>query len=139
MWMITVSFGSNSCPLLFKTVEAAQAAWNKIAISPPFQFAPDSQSMENLRLQQGLTVMTPVLIQDDFGRSIFIATLNGAVFEDMNAAQEGQIEIGLHQARGQVKAQQRGASDPVLQAAHRLQQGGPAILSPGMGPNGRMF
>jgi hypothetical protein len=132
MHMITVSFGSSSCPLLFKTKEAAEAAWEAITT---LRFSPvESGSMESMR-QPNAQYATRVT--DDFGRQVCIWNLNGAIMEDMAVAQEGQIEVGLHQARTQVKANQRGQNDPTLRASQLAQ--GPAMINPGLNGNGRMF
>lgn len=144
MHMITVSFGSNSCPLLFKTAEAAEFAWAKLTQIPIMNPPPSADaSMEAWRGMVRPTAVgigsIPIDVSDDFGRHVIIVNnFNGAIMEDMAVAQEGQIEIGLHQARTQVKAQQRGSQDPVLRAA-QMQQQSPAMIHPGLNGNGRMF
>ena len=134
MWLINIAFGSSTCALLFKTEEAAKAAW-EIVSKPTTNVGPDA--VDSYQLGRGSPFWKPILVSDDFGRHCFVNNILGATLEDMNAAQEGQIEVGLHQARGQVKAQQRGSADPIIQNAQRMHAQGPAILSP-MG-NGRGF
>lgn len=137
MHMITVSFGSSACPLLFKTEEAAKKAWDMLM--PSFQNIgqPQASTMESLR--NGVPTITAhhALITDDFGRQVYLTGLNfaGAILEDLDVSKEGQIEQALHNARAQAQAQQRAQSDPKLTAGRQ----GPAILSPMGAGNGRMF
>lgn len=144
MHLITVAYGVSACQLLFKTEDAAKAAWDKLCLEPPMMFKGDGiteQTMETLR-KPGARVASnstveyvkiPVHVQDDFGRQFF-GTVIGAVFENLDLSKEGQIEQALHNAHTQAQAQKRAQTDPKLGGAR-----GPAILSPMGGGNGRVF
>lgn len=75
---------------------------------------------------------------DDFGSSFCAATptaVTAVILEDLDKSQMAQVEMGLHQARTQAKAQTMAMADPKLAAAIRAQQmgaGGPAVYRPGM-------
>jgi hypothetical protein len=114
MHSLTICFGpaATAWTLLFKNAESAVAASKQIS--------------------NGDTVI------DDFGQAIGITSpmIHGIAIEDMDLAQEAQIERGLHQARTQAKAQKEAMDDPVIKDSIRRQQMGPAVFQPGM-PNGR--
>lgn len=116
MFSLTIAFGNISCPLLFKTKERADTAWNLVDQWNTHKFMANNA---NRMLE----------LDDDFGRWIRTDNLTGAVMEDLELSKEGAIETALHQARLQHGAQKRAATDPVLRSG--LAMGGqPAMLSP---------
>jgi hypothetical protein len=102
--------------LMFKTKEAAEKAWNSIAM---------------LNADPG----NVVVISDDFGQRVLLtlAKFIGAVLEDLSLTRLAHIERYLHEARTRAKAQQDAHADPVLRTAAMAQ--GPSMISPmGNGP-----
>ena len=125
MFTITVVFGNVSAALMYRDRDVAQRSWSALTKNIPIDRYPAITSSEELT------------ISDEFGRSIYLPTgmLYGAILEDMNSSTEATIEISMHNARTQVKAQKRASSDPELRAA---QMGhGPSVLTPMGGMNGR--
>jgi hypothetical protein len=68
------------------------------------------------------------IIADDFGqKAVFKAeTAHGAMLEDMEIAEEARIYRSLANARGEIKARQRAATDPVIRSASQ----GPSVIQP---------
>lgn len=129
MHLITIAYGVSACQLLFKTKEAATAAWDKLTTHEI-----SAISLDQLRTVGGGQMFKPAHVQDDFGRQFF-GTVAGAVIEDLDQSAQGQIEQMLHNARTQKQANDQANHDPKLGGAAR----GPAILSPMGAGNGRMF
>lgn len=73
---------------------------------------------------------------DDFGSSFCVAVptaITAVVLEDLDKSVMAAVEMGLHNARAQAKAQKLAMADPVIAASLRAQgQGGPAVYRPGM-------
>ncbi len=67
-------------------------------------------------------------ITDDFGQhgSFRSDSVHGVLLEDVDLVEEARIYRSLANARGEVKARQRAATDPVIRAA----QNGPAVMTP---------
>ncbi len=123
MFTITVVFGNASASLMYRDRDKAAAIWAVLSKKTVDTY-PMMTSGE-------------MVIADEFGREIYLPPnmLYGAIFEDMNSSTEATIEVSMHNARTQVKAQKRASSDPELRAA---QMGhGPSVLTPMGGMNGR--
>jgi hypothetical protein len=105
MYSLTIHFGPNAMTwmFLFKEKENASAGWKNIV----------GDSLD---------------ITDDFGQRAVIKlnSIHGSVLEDLDLTEEARIYRSLANARGEVKARQRAATDPVLRTA----QNGPAVISP---------
>ena len=73
-------------------------------------------------------------IEDDFGQigDIKAPTIHGRMLENLDESLVAYVEMALHNARVQSKAQQRAEGDPTINRQMR----GPAVLTPNM--NGRM-
>lgn len=121
MHLITIVFGSasTSWALLFKDEEKAKTVREGLAKAREFA--------------KGVFTTT-----DDFGQTadILVSSIHGVMLENLDESQLASIERGLHQARGQAKAQKLARTDPVLSSFN--QGGGPAVLTP-QGMNGRGF
>ena len=121
MFQITITFGSvgTQWALLFREESLARAVWQKLSLDGTPQ----------------------ICIDDDFGQSVQIkrAIISGIMFEELEKSQLAHIEIGLHRARVQARAQQMAASDPVLRTAQQFGPRGPAVMTPFEGSrfNGR--
>ncbi len=124
MFTITVVFGNVSASLMYRDFEKAATTWALLAKKTVDTYP--------------LTTNGEMTITDEFGREIYLPPnmLYGAIFEDLNQAAEANIEASVHSARTQVKAQKRANSDPELRAA-QMGHGGPAVLTPMGGMNGR--
>lgn len=107
MHTLSICFGCAVWPLLYKTKEAAEIAYN----------AANTGSGDI-----GLT--------DDFGQTVTIkpGSLHGLMLEDMDQTKMAHIERAMHQQRMQVLAQKTAQTDPALRAAAMMQ--GPGILDP---------
>jgi len=112
MFSLTVCFGPTNMvwALLFK--EKAKA----------FQYHLDISAAMNRDAPGTL------IAEDDFGQSITIVLtdVHGIALEDLDQIEEARILRSLANARGEVKARQRAATDPVIRQA----QQGPAVISP---------
>ena len=108
MYSLTVVFGTPTTTwrLLFKNKEGADQANGLLSDHP----------MQDMR------------VSDDFGQTVNIraSTIHGRMLENLEESQLAYVEMALHNARVQAKAQTRAGSDPVLRSAQR----GPAVLSP---------
>ncbi len=115
MYNITVIVGTIPWSLMFKTKESAEVA-NDILSHREHEY---------------------VVVEDDFGHKLDARTLSisGFIFEDMEQTKMAHVERALHQTRLQHLAQRAAESDPMLRAG--MMRGGPAILQPSFGPNGR--
>ncbi|MFA5902209.1 MAG: hypothetical protein WC829_24215 [Hyphomicrobium sp.] len=124
MHSLTIWFGpaATSIVLLYKEEEKACVVYNAFT------------EHQVLHAEKGSLIGS-----DDFGQNFSIAIdgISGMLLEDMALSQEAAIERGLHQARSQAKAQKLAMTDPIISASLRQQQMGPAVLAPGMMPNGR--
>lgn len=116
MYSLTVTFGPGPTVwrFLFRTKERAES------------YSAVSSMIPNNDLH----------IEDDFGQvgDIKAPTIHGRMLENMDELLLAYVEMALHNARVQSKAQTRAESDPALNRMTR----GPAVLTPGMGGNGRM-
>jgi hypothetical protein len=113
MYSLSIHFGpSQMCwAFLFKDKDRAEQAFRTAA---SLEIAGQSSAFQ---------------IADDFGQNGMFnySGVHGILLEDMDVSQEAAIQRGLHQARGQAKAQSRAGSDTTLRT---LSAGrGPAILS----------
>jgi hypothetical protein len=126
MHSLTISFGPTGTmwQLMFKTEEAAQVAFDIL-----------STDEKNQDLYNPATVRTRVRLIDDFGQKLILTLqeIHGYVLEDMDISAGAHIERALHQTRMQGKAQRLAEADASIRQAGR----GPAILSPGINPNGQ--
>lgn len=114
MFLVTI-FAGVPWKLLFKTEEGAKKAFEALT-------AHDTNNAQ---------------IEDDFGSTFCTANISGIaaiVLEDLSKSIMAQVELGLHQARAQAKAQTMAIADPTISAAIRAQGmgGGPAVYRPGM-------
>ncbi len=105
MFSLTIHFGPNALQwqFLFKEKENASAGWKNIV----------GDSLD---------------ITDDFGQRgvIKLDSIHGSLLEDLDVVEQARIERSIINARGEVKARQRAATDPVIRAA----QNGPAVMTP---------
>lgn len=117
MHSLTICFGPTGTvwTLLFKDADNMKAAEDRMKTDPA---AEDHFS-----------------IGDDYGQFITVKRehIVAVLREDLDQSQLAQVERGLHQARSQAKAQTRAMQDPVIKESLRLQQQGPAVMSP-LGP-----
>jgi hypothetical protein len=108
MYSLTVVFGTpaTSWRFLFRSKEKAEQAIGLISDHP-------TQDLH---------------IADDFGQSADIKalTIHGRMLENLDESQNAYVEMALHNARVQAKAQERAKADPAIRAAQR----GPAVLAP---------
>jgi hypothetical protein len=108
MYSLTIHFGPNAMvwSFLFKDKERADQAY-------------------------GTATMTKedFTIDDDFGQhGFFIASWrSGVLLEDMDLVEEARIYRSLANARGEVKARKRAATDPVIREGINA---GPSVLQP---------
>src|ERR1700757_3314573 len=105
MWTVNVFLKGLATPvsLGFKTEDACERVFTRIA------------------------ELNEELVVDDFGKTFWLGSVEDivAITTDVVEKQlEFQGEIGILQARAQVKAQQKAASDPVLKFAGAMQGGG---------------
>lgn len=121
MFSMTISFGNAGTQLLFKTKETFDAAKEKYRSSKATSFEGDE-----------------LHLIDDYGIEVMVkrSALHGAMFEDMDQSKLGHVERGLHQARLQIAADKAGMAAPDIAAHMRGRMQGPAVLAPGIGPNG---
>ena len=116
MYSLTVTFGPGPTVwrFLFRTKERADS-YNAVHSMMP------SQDLH---------------IEDDFGQTGDIKALqiHGRMLENMDESMLAYVEMALHNARVQSKAQSRAEGDSTI----NLQRRGPAVLTPTMGGNGRM-
>lgn len=112
MHRITVVFGSSGTQFFYSDRANAERAFD---------------SLEAAKKAQGTTVS----IADEYGQRacLDVAAIHGYVLENLEESKLAHIELGLHQARMQAKANEMGRVDPVLRTA-AMHQGGMPILSP---------
>ena len=108
MYSLTIHFGPNAMvwSFLFKEKEKAEAAHIKV-----------TEAIKN-ELMAG--------VEDDFGQAAVMGAISGYMLEDLDLVEEARIYRSLANARGEVKARQRAATDPVIRTA----QQGPSVLAP---------
>ena len=117
MFSLTIIFGTSPNPwvLLFKPKEAAEAA------------------MDAYRVNGKTTTWegSDFMAVDDFGQVAAInrTAIHGVLFEDLDQSKMVAIELGLHRARTQARAEQMASGDPILKAAS-MRQAGNAMLTP---------
>jgi hypothetical protein len=114
MYSLTIAFGETPAMwrLLFKTEEAARAAWTKAA---------DPNHM-------GFNVT------DDYGQTCSVNRSVGLMLEDLDQSKLAGVEMQMHTWRMQAAAQARGHAEAELRPLRTNPQG-PSVLVPGM--NGR--
>ena len=117
MHKLTIVFGPTGTvwPLMFKTEEAAKAAY---ALVNEAVFTADSFELF-----------------DDFAQSVRIRAgqTQGAMLEDLEVSKLAHVEHQMHVWRVQALSQQTATTDPMLRAAAARQ--GPAVITP-QGANG---
>jgi hypothetical protein len=117
MYSLTIHFGPNAMvwSFLFKEKEKAEAA-RCHAIECGLLESPDN-----------------FMIEDDFGQqaSFSARSVHGIMLEDLALVQEARIFRSLDNARGEIKAKQRAATDPIIRSA----QQGPGVIAPNFGRN----
>jgi hypothetical protein len=111
MYSLTIHFGPNavSWQFLFKEKEKAEAA--------------------ELKAKAWVADFPYFTIEDDFGQSgnFTHTTVHGVLLEDMDLVEEARIYRSLANARGEVKARKRAATDPVIREGMNA---GPSVLQP---------
>lgn len=112
MYSLTIHFGPNAVVWSFLFKEKEKAFQNHLDISAALN----------------RDVPGTLILQDDFGQhvTIVLSQVHGIMFEDMEAVMEARIFRSLENARGEIKAKQRAATDPVIRSA----QQGPSVLQP---------
>lgn len=117
MFSLTIAFGETPAMwrLLFKTEEAARAAYSQLTYDPN-------------------TRRPSINAIDDFGQSCCANEIIGCMLEDLNQSKIANVEMMLHNARTQAQAQIQARSEPALRQAGG---GGPGVFVPNMG-NGRL-
>lgn len=78
------------------------------------------------------TPHTKVIFDDDFGQhaEIEASCIKGVMLENLDESRMAAVEMGLHQARVQAKAQELAKTDPILRAAMTANSRGPSVLTP---------
>lgn len=109
MYSLSICFGPTGMTwaFLFKEKEQAETAYEKAIWDHEFFW-----------------------ISDDFGQKGWFvrSSTHGVMLEDLDLTDEAKILRSLANARNEVKARQRAATDPVIRTA--AQQGGPSVLTP---------
>ncbi len=115
MYSLTINFGptGTAWAFLFKEKEAAQGAYRSV-----------SESISN-----GLMVA----LQDDFGQTGTMGSVNGYVIEDLDQIEAARIYRSLAEERLKVKLMTAAKSDPVIGEAIRRSQGAPVLTPMGGG------
>jgi len=110
MYSLSIHFGPNAVvwAFLFKDKERAQQAYRNI----------------NSAIDKGRMV----LIEDDFGQIGTVGSVTGYLLEDLELTDEAKILRSLANARCEVKARQRAATDSVIRSG--MQNQGPSVLQP---------
>ena len=113
MFRLSVVFGKQDTnwAFLYKTKEAAQAVVDAHVASPHTRW----------------------IIKDDFGQTASVPDANMASYmlEELDVSRMAAVEMALHQARIQAKAQEMAKTDPVLKTA--MNSRGPSVLTPQYG------
>jgi hypothetical protein len=111
MYSLTIHFGPSAMvrSLLFKEKEKADSAFNTA----------------DCAIVDGNVAFR---VEDDFGQiAVFAAgAATGIMLEDTEQVMEARIFRSLDNARGEIKAKQRAATDPVIRSA----QQGPSVIAP---------
>jgi hypothetical protein len=112
MYSLTIHFGPNamSWALLFKDKERAFSYYSAYETA------------------KGRNLPGRYILEDDFGQhlSLELNSVHGILLEDLDLVEEARILRSLANARGEVKARQRAATDPTIRQA----QQGPSVLQP---------
>lgn len=118
MFCITVALGNVSWRLVYKDEERAREIWETLS-----KISPEPK--------------TALKFEDDFGQCLvgIFDSIHGLMFEDLEKSALADIELRLHNARIQAKAQKLASADPSLRPP---MMGNPAILNP-MGNGSRPF
>jgi hypothetical protein len=115
MYSLTIHFGPNAMcwALLFKEEAKAGEAYNAY-VSWKMNGASDGA----------------LIGSDDFGQSYAIpfSEIHGVLLEDLDLVEEARIQRSLYNARGEVKARQRAATDAVIRQGMGNQ--GASVLTP---------
>ena len=110
MYSLSIHFGPNAIvwAFMFKEKEKAVAAL----------------ACAKLAIYEGAAFE----LDDDFGQSavFHMGDTSGVMLEDLDLVEEARILRSLANARGEVKARTRAATDPVIRQA----QNGPSVLQP---------
>jgi len=71
-----------------------------------------------------------IKIEDDFGQRAVIkpSTVHGWILEDLDLTDEAKILRSLANARNEIKARTRAATDPTIRQG--MNQQGPSVISP---------
>ena len=115
MYSLTICFGPTAMvwAFLFKEKEKAEA----------------SLALVN-NWAEANSKMVHFTIVDDFGQEAFFIykAVHGAILEDLDLTDEAKIIRSLANARNEVKARKRAATDPVIREG--MNQQGPSVISP---------
>jgi hypothetical protein len=113
MYSLTIHFGPNAMvwSFLYKDEKKAQSLFN------------------NVQNAIGSGKELGGIITDDFGQTSYIdaKSISGVLLEDMDLVEEARIYRSLANARGEVKARKRAATDPVIREGMNA---GPSVLQP---------
>jgi len=108
MYSLSIHFGPNAMvwAFLFKEKEKADTVYEKLVTG-------DSSIVH--------------VVEDDFGqRGVIQGEIHGSLLEDLDLVEEARILRSLANARGEVKARQRAATDPVIRTSAQ----GASVLQP---------
>ena len=107
MYSLTIHFGPNAM------------VWSFM-----FKEKPNFESLKS-EMHSGASCFN---ITDDFGQNGYFRCkeVHGMMLEDLDLVEEARILRSLANARSEVKARQRAATDPVIRAA----QNGPGVIAP---------
>lgn len=141
MFVLSVVFGSASIGFMFKTQEKADTAraslfgtfTNEGFVTLPAGSIPSTTNLPLGNISAFNSQPVFIQITDDFGQhaTFNIASIHGAIVEDLEQSKLARAEQMLHQARCQNVAQKLALADPGLRMMNS-----PAVLNP-MG-NGMM-
>jgi hypothetical protein len=134
MHSLTIAFGEGQMMcwrLLFTSEETALRAWaifNGAPTQLPFKPVAGTtgdapQTMEWHRANSLPSPGDVAAVTDDYGQTCMVklADVKGCMLEDMDRSQLGDIEMRLHGARTQAKAQGRAQADPGLRGGAVVQ------------------
>lgn len=115
MFSLSISFGPGPTTwrLMFHSEEAAQRAWDTVAMIPP---------------PTGMlgAPQTRVVITDDFGQRLCLSEFAGMLLEDLNQTKVGHTEFAIHEMKTRAGIATRAQADPILRQAQA--NGGPPML-----------
>jgi hypothetical protein len=132
MHSLTIAFGEGQIMcwrLMFTSEENALRAWSIFNGAPTqLPLAPvkldTSDAARSMEWHRNPTPSQDVAtITDDYGQTcaVKLSDIKGLMLEDMDRSQLGDIEMRLHGARTQAKAQTRAQSDPSLRGGGVVQ------------------